>query len=256
MDQVGRIQEQLRRSAHEVYVALPVPPFTVFVNPDNASPYANYAIPDAPAGGDLAAPLAALRAAFVERGRRPRFEYIEAYAPRLAAALQAAGFVEESATQLMICTPATLDVPAGVDDVSVVLLERDAPLDAVAAALTAQRRGFGDEHEPAATAAEAAQHLRRFGRHQLYVARIGSETVAAGALLSPDAELSEIAGIATLPDYRRRGIAGMLTAHIVRAAFGRGVDLVFLTAADARAGRVYERAGFRPAGRALAYIAA
>ena len=39
-----------------------------------------------------------------------------------------------------------------------------------------------------------------------------------------------------------------------RTGFEQGLHQVFLTAGDERAGRVYERVGFRPAGFALAYI--
>src|SRR3954453_12155714 len=102
-----RIQAQLRHSAHMNYEAVRLPLFTLFFNADSDSLYANYAIPDGPVGGDLREPLAELRAMFVARGRRPRFEFIEAYAPDLAAALQAHGFIEETPTYLMICTAAT-----------------------------------------------------------------------------------------------------------------------------------------------------
>lgn len=36
-------------------------------------------------------------------------------------------------------------------------------------------------------------------------------------------------------------------------AFAQGLDLVFLTAGDERARRVYARVGFQPAGAGLAY---
>jgi predicted GNAT family acetyltransferase len=126
----------------------------------------------------------------------------------------------------------------------------------VAALLTVQRRGFGDEHAPEATEADAEQFRRRFGKLQLFGAYLDGVPVSAGSLLAPYEGLSEVAGIATLPAYRGRGIAAALTAHIARAAFDQRLDLVFLTAGDARAGRVYERAGFRAIGSALAYVEA
>ena len=56
-----------------------------------------------------------------------------------------------------------------------------------------------------------------------------------------------------MAEYRRRGIAGMLTAVMTQAAFAAGVRVAFLSAADERAGRVYERVGFQPFATALAY---
>jgi hypothetical protein len=44
-----------------------------------------------------------------------------------------------------------------------------------------------------------------------------------------------------------------LTAAAVQAAFAQGIDIVFLTAGSAEAGRVYERAGFRTIGSGLIY---
>ncbi len=69
----------------------------------------------------------------------------------------------------------------------------------------------------------------------------------------PIAGLAELVGITTLEPYRRRGIAAFLTAHMTQVAFAQGVDTVFLTAADERAGRVYERVGFRPCTTLLGY---
>ena len=68
-----------------------------------------------------------------------------------------------------------------------------------------------------------------------------------------DARLAEVAGIATLEPFRRRGVASVLTSEAVRTAFVQGVAVALLTAADEHAGRVYERIGFRPYATLLAY---
>jgi len=56
-----------------------------------------------------------------------------------------------------------------------------------------------------------------------------------------------------LPDHRRQGIAGALTALLAAGAFESGVHTAFLTAADEDASRVYQRSGFRRVGTGLAY---
>ncbi len=71
MPDAERIQAQLRYSATEAFDAIPSPPFTIFINPDDDTPHNNYAIPDVPTGGDLHRPLAELRAIFHARPAGP-----------------------------------------------------------------------------------------------------------------------------------------------------------------------------------------
>src|SRR5919199_1597511 len=140
---IQRIQAQLRYSAHRNYEAVAVPPFTLFFNPDNDSPYANYAIPDAPVGGDLRAPVAALRTTFAARQRRPRFEFIDVYAPALPAALEATGFVAEPPTSLMVCTPTTFRPAPEVPGLTVARLAEDPAVPGLQEVLSALSQAFG-----------------------------------------------------------------------------------------------------------------
>jgi RimJ/RimL family protein N-acetyltransferase len=250
---VERIQAQLRYSARMNYNAVAVPPFTLFFNPDDDSPYANYAIPDAPVGGDLRAPLAELRTTFAAWQRRPRFEFIDAYAPALPAALQANGFVAEPPTYLMLCTPTTFRPAPGVPGLTVALLPADAPVHELQELLSVLRQAFGAPPPAPVTAAEAAQHRQRYAGLQTFVARLDGRIVAAGSLTQPYAGLTELAGVGTLEAYRGRGVAAAVCAEAVAAAFAQGLDLAFLTAGDERAGRVYARVGFQLAGAGLAY---
>src|ERR687888_1920372 len=107
MVSIARLQTYLRHSARRQYEAVAVPPFTLFFHPTAALPYVNYAIPDEATGADLQKPLARLRAEFNARGRQPRLEFVEAFAPDLVAALSAEGFDEEAQLRLMICTADT-----------------------------------------------------------------------------------------------------------------------------------------------------
>jgi predicted GNAT family acetyltransferase len=65
--------------------------------------------------------------------------------------------------------------------------------------------------------------------------------------------VTELVGITTLSPFRRRGIAAALTAYMTLIAFQQGATLVFLIAANAQAGRVYERAGFLPCATRVIY---
>jgi predicted acetyltransferase len=66
--------------------------------------------------------------------------------------------------------------------------------------------------------------------------------------------ICELAGLATLSTYRRLGFATAITSKAVSQAFENGVEIVFLTAADERAGRVYQKVGFEKFTSILAYV--
>jgi hypothetical protein len=111
-----RLQSFLRESVAIGREVVRVPPFTAFFDPSDPLTFLNYAIPDDGADPDPAS-IEALRAAFRERERLPRLEWIEEAAPVAAAALAVAGMTEELRAPLMTCTPGGLReprAPAGV----------------------------------------------------------------------------------------------------------------------------------------------
>ncbi|WP_199736483.1 GNAT family N-acetyltransferase [Micromonospora sp. HM5-17] len=71
--------------------------------------------------------------------------------------------------------------------------------------------------------------------------------VASGMALRVD-DVAEIAGIATLPSARRRGLGAAITAALARRLLDDGTDLVFLSAGSEEIARVYLRVGFRRIG--------
>jgi GNAT superfamily N-acetyltransferase len=249
-----RLQAYLRHSAQRQYTSVPVPPFTLFFHPTDALTFFNYAIPDEPPFDDLGAPLAALRSEFAARGRLPRFEFIEEYAPQLAPALRAAGFAEEARQALMVCTAATYSPAPEVPGLAISEVTGASSPDEVRTFLTCQRRGFDLHDAGAATEADAEHLLRTIGAGRAFVAWLEGQPVGAGLYTAPFDGVTEVAGLATLEPFRRRGVATALTALAVRRALEQGVEVACLTAADERAGRVYERVGFARHATMLAYI--
>jgi ribosomal protein S18 acetylase RimI-like enzyme len=252
---VERLQAYIRSVVAREREPVNVPPFTLFIHPSDDSTFFNYAIPDAPAGAYLHEPLAVLRAEFRRRGRHARFEFIEEYAPDLPAALRAGGFAEESRLHLMTCTRATYRPAPQIHGLAVVTLDRGAPLDAVREHLDVNSRGFNPAAEPA-TAAAAEAFRRGLEESRAFTAYLDGQAAGAGMFTAPLDGLTELVGIATLEQFRRRGVATALTAQAARAAFDRAAGTVFLSAADEQAGRVYERVGFRPFATMLAYAEA
>jgi ribosomal protein S18 acetylase RimI-like enzyme len=83
------------------------------------------------------------------------------------------------------------------------------------------------------------------GRTVTYVVDSSDDGIVATGAHQPVNDVSEIVGVATLPSFRRRGIAAALVAALAKDALGRGVDLLFLSAGDDAVARVYESLGMR-----------
>ena len=81
-------------------------------------------------------------------------------------------------------------------------------------------------------------------------------TAFTGAMMftAPLDGLTELAGGTTIAAYRRRGIGAAMIAAAAAAAFERGVEITFLTAASEYASSVFQRAGFQPYATALVYF--
>jgi len=255
---VDRLQAYLRHSAHRQYDAASVPPFTLFFHPTDVLVYFNYAIPDEPTpsapGQNLRQPLATLRATFAARDRQPRFEFIQEFAPNLAPVLRAAGFAEQARQQLMLCTPGTYHPPTPVAGLTITPLTDNSPLADAQDFLTTQRQGFDPADPTTATEPQAEQWLQELQTSAAFLARLNGRPVGAGMFTEPFDAITEVVGIATREPFRRRGVGTALTARAVQAAFAQGATIACLTAADERAGRLYERAGFRPYATMLAYV--
>jgi ribosomal protein S18 acetylase RimI-like enzyme len=68
---------------------------------------------------------------------------------------------------------------------------------------------------------------------------------------TPVGEVTEIAGVAVLPAFRRRGLAAAVTYVLARDALDHGVSTVFCSAQTTDVARIYQRVGFRPTATAL-----
>ena len=256
LESIHQIQSYLRESARSQYQSVALPPFTLFFHPHDSLKYFNYAIPDQPCGGDLSAELAHLKREYQQRGRVPRFEFFEAFAPDLPAALRANGFVEEARQWSMLCLPDQVRSVPEVPGLEVVALNEQATDKDIRDFIIAQREGF----DPGSIVTPSEEDLREsregFQRHGFrgFLARVDGQPAGVSAYGRPIHGVTEVAGIATREAFRRRGIAALLTEQAVRAAFAEGAQTVCLTAADADAGRVYEKVGFQPFSIMLAYI--
>jgi predicted GNAT family acetyltransferase len=79
------------------------------------------------------------------------------------------------------------------------------------------------------------------------------EQLAAAVHLHTAAGVGHITGMATAPEFRGRGLAGLLTAYAARVAREEGAELIALEVATPDAERVYARVGFRRAAHRVEY---
>lgn len=250
---VDRLQAYFRAAAKAQYDCLPGDPFDAFLHPTDPLPYYNYAIPRRPLEGDLSAELDRLRPLFAGRGRALRFEFVEAFAPALAASLEEGGLTLESRAWLMVLPKGAarpVPPPAGA------ILEpcgADADDDTVRAFVGVARRAFGMPDDGVVPADELASTRASFGRGAGILARVDGAPAGVASLLPLLGGLAEVAGVGTRPEFRGRGLGGAVTAAAAAIAVARGAEAVVLSAGSAEAGRVYERVGFAPSGHTLAY---
>jgi predicted GNAT family acetyltransferase len=80
---------------------------------------------------------------------------------------------------------------------------------------------------------------------------VGDVIAGSATCSEPHAGVTEVGGVATPPEFRRRGIAAAVTGAVVGAAFADGVELAWLTAAGESAQGIYARAGFEVVGTML-----
>ncbi|MGE5604028.1 MAG: GNAT family N-acetyltransferase [Nitrososphaerales archaeon] len=250
---ISDLQSYQRKAAAHTRQTIAHPPFHLYIHPTDSFRYFNYAIPDEPVEALGAEQLHSLAAAFAERDRTLRFEFLHEYTPKLRGLLDALGVPLEGENPLLVCTPETWTAVPPLGGLDIRRLTAESPDEDLAASINVGSRGFGEETRPA-TPEGIADLRRRIGLGgEYFVARLGDEPVGVGAYTVPLDGFTELVGIATLPEYRRRGIAGAVTAEMTRVAFQEGVCIAFLTAADDDASRVYQRSGFRRMGTGLAY---
>ncbi|MBI3959927.1 MAG: GNAT family N-acetyltransferase, partial [Chloroflexi bacterium] len=114
-------------------------------------------------------------------------------------------------------------------------------------------RGF----DPSATLALPTDVLAfrdTLGKSRAFTARLDGVGISAGMYTDIIDGVTELVGIATLHESRRRGIGGALTAFVTQTAFADGASLAFLSAANEEAGRVYRRVGYQSVGNLLTLV--
>jgi ribosomal protein S18 acetylase RimI-like enzyme len=244
MDAIERVQNYLRRKAQSSLACGSCTPFSVFADPTQNPSY-QFVIPDQPLVAGVQQVVTELQVYAERQGIPARAQFVEEYMPAFADALREAGFRESWRNPIMITTADDLLQPDG-PELSFRSLSFESNPQAIRESWEVNMRGFDREDEATDEAIRDFQNRLITGR--AFIARLGDAAVASAMYTEIWRHTTELVGIATLPEYRRQGIAAAVTAHAAEAAFASGVDLVFLTTASEDAARIYERIGFQRQG--------
>ncbi|MBZ0160020.1 MAG: GNAT family N-acetyltransferase [bacterium] len=226
-------------------------PFVLFVNDEITVSSYNYAdiVPWSamPSRERIDEVMAHYRA----RGHSPHFNFTLETAPEgLIKALQSADCALKSHKYVMFQhEPGDPPVPADVR------LGQTGPEDMPAAGrILSVSFGSGESawQEPTLRA-RLVTRMRAAGMRQLGVWVDGQ--LAAAVHLHTAVGVGHITGMATAPEFRGRGLAGLLTAYAARCARDEGAAFVALEVATPEAERVYARVGFRRAAERVEYVA-
>ncbi|GGL96085.1 GNAT family N-acetyltransferase [Micromonospora yangpuensis] len=195
------------------------------------------------------------------------FEWVHEQHPDLLAVARSAG-LDVLEAPLMVLDPAALPDPGTLSDVPVRLLTPTAPdfaadvatrraVAAVGFAATgtapgpagpAEREAARIELEVAALDEEAVRVAD--GRRLSALAEVPGQGALASGIAMRVGDVAEIAGVATLPSARRRGLGAAVTATLADALRAAGTELIFLSAGAPEVARIYLRVGFRRIGTA------
>jgi predicted GNAT family acetyltransferase len=192
-----------------------------------------------------------------ELGQPEALEWVVETAPALVPAAEGAGLRVEFKPLLALTS-----TPAEVSATGVTVRVLDSDDVALPAAIAAVDVGF--QSRGTAIGQEGVEHrdlrmgqlidridfVRRLiqAGHQIVVAAETTDGPVAAGTAIPRGGVAELAGIATLPAWRRRGIAALVTSELARAARVRGAELLMLSADSDAVARVYEGIGFERVG--------
>jgi len=196
---------------------------------------------------DLGHSLDVLRAAFPPGALR--FELVEQACPGAAELLIAAGLTVTARMPLMALTPENALIPdarAGVE-VSVATTAAEA-----AAGHAVAHHAFGMSGEPEPHDDEPGPAVDGGS----VVARVDGAVAAVASWTQVADGVTEIVGIATAAEHRRKGLATLVTAHAVKAAQDAGATLTWLTPGDDGAEQVYANVGFTKVADAIHFAEA
>jgi ribosomal protein S18 acetylase RimI-like enzyme len=261
-------------------VVIEAGPWRALINPTDPAPWQSYAVPARPleSAEEALAGIIELRQAFRQRGHHLRCELIDALWPAAALLLERAGLVFEAAQPVMHCQAAWLRQRHS-SAVTVTMLTGESPNELLEAHVRVGRLGFdetfidGSEHHEVT----ALRLAIATGKLRCAVGAVDGQVVGVGSLVPMDrgdtafrgevfvdisrvpidgrpiTGLGELAGVATLPGFRRLGVASAISGALTSEHFALDGRTVWLAAGSDEAARVYSALGYQVLATRLLY---
>ena len=237
-----------------------VGPFRAFLSVSSRDYFMSFAVPAPPgaattigwAADDWARPITALVDHFSGRCRTCRLEYFAELHPRLAVALAAAGLSQDKSAPAMAVTPACLRPRPPGRDMTMRLL-RPGDTVAIKRFMAVQSEGFGVDID---TGPNGWRPILEAGLSDgTMIAALGQVDGRAccGAVIMIGGGAAELAGVSTVPAYRRRGLAADLCSRLLARYFDGSDAPAWLSADGEIAEELYGELGFRTVGLQLNY---
>jgi len=248
---VDRIQEYLRQDYADQEV-VDAAPFSVYFSSVGAKPDSSMAMPNQRVT-DNEDDLLLMEDAFWQHHQPPKIQFLDRYNPALVTLLGQNGYELAGEEMVLACTANSIRPAPEMPGLTTLVLSGDSSLDDVNEGLQqTSQLGF----DPFATRmldTDAEMFRKTLVTGQAFVLRLNKKPVAAGMFKEIHDDLTQVAGLTTLENYRRQGFAAYLTGYMTKYAFSRHVDTVFLTTSVDGTENVYRRVGFNPCATLLTF---
>ncbi len=238
--------------------------FTLFVSRGGPGAYDYYARPRL--GLDRLVTAAEVREVLnrqVGLGVPRALEWVDETTPSLRSAAEASGLVVQRCPLLVLVgtppasaaqAPSGMEIRVmGADDPDLPGVHATVSVGFAHPGTATGAAGLPERDAAAAAGADGARRSSqqvRSGDSVVVGALVEGRGAVGGGSHRPRGDTTEVVGVGVLPAYRRRGVAGAVTAALSHQALGAGVTTVFCGAEDDAVARVYERVGFRRVGTA------
>ncbi len=232
-----RIQNALIESTKPTREVTEAGGFVVLLTADDPLIWINYAVPTSEATPNNVDEMTSV---FRKASRTPRLEFFADLWPGTITSLEQRGFVCEKRMPIMVLNRKEWQglshdhVIRRVDAVNYPEFNR------------VLGEAFGmDSIETTLDPLDDPTYQRIASGATLVSIAIKDERVVGGGLGVGTQEIREIAGIGTLKEFRKQGIASAVIAHLLDQFFSQGGEIAWLTPGDDSAQSVYSNLGFK-----------
>ena len=245
-----RIQTYLH-TKYRQHTIVDVPPFQLYLRRIEADDVITAAMPYQNQS-DWQAALEQIVATCKLKGHTARVQFLDTFAPSLPLALKNLGFRQAEKRTVLACTPSTYRPAPSMPGLSTIVLSQQFTTNDLRLELQTRELGFDPQAaRPGGT--DALTFQRTLMTDRAFVLRLNREPVAAGMFGEIHEGVTELVGVTTLPEFRRRGFAAYLSGYMTQVAFARQVDVVFMLVETETAANVFKRIGYAFCATLLSY---